>query len=93
MPVSELQRLKSRLMAGEVLPAIHTVGFFAEEQRSGPGERFLRQLSALTGGTFQVLHLWVPSKVSCVSSCGKHVQTRTNSPSGCQQCPACYLAG
>ena len=41
-------------MSGETLPTIHTVGFFAEEQRSGPGERFLRQLSALTGGSFQV---------------------------------------
>lgn len=41
-------------MSGETLPTVHTVGFFAEEQRSGPGERFLRQLSALTGGSFQV---------------------------------------
>lgn len=41
-------------MQGERVPVIHTVGFFAEEQRGGPGERFLRQLSALTGGTFQV---------------------------------------
>ena len=44
-------------MAGEALPTIHTVGFFAEEHRSGPGERFLRQLSALTGGSFQVCPL------------------------------------
>lgn len=42
-------------MAGEALPVIHTVGFFAEEQRSGPGERFLRHLAALTGGSFQVV--------------------------------------
>ena len=41
-------------MQGERVPVIHTVGFFAEEQRGGPGERFLRQLSALAGGTFQV---------------------------------------
>ncbi len=41
-------------MQGERVPVIHTVGFFAEEQQGGPGERFLRQLSALTGGTFQV---------------------------------------
>ena len=40
-------------MQGDRIPVIHTVGFFAEEQRGGPGERFLRQLSALTGGTFQ----------------------------------------
>lgn len=44
-------------MAGEALPTIHTVGFFAEEHRSGPGERFLRQLSALTKGSFQVCPL------------------------------------
>ena len=49
-----LQRLRTRVMQGERVPVIHTVGFFAEEQRGGPGERFLRQLSALTGGTFQV---------------------------------------
>lgn len=49
-----LQRVRTRVMQGERMPVIHTVGFFAEEQRGGPGERFLRQLSALTGGTFQV---------------------------------------
>ncbi len=48
-------------MQGERVPVIHTVGFFAEEQRGGPGERFLRQLSALTGGTFQV--------GTCTSAC------------------------
>ncbi len=55
-----LQKLRKRVMQGERVPVIHTVGFFAEEQRGGPGERFLRQLSALTGGTFQV---------SCLSYC------------------------
>ncbi|KAL0050091.1 hypothetical protein WJX82_004313 [Trebouxia sp. C0006] len=48
-----LEKLRKRVMQGERVPVIHTVGFFAEEQRGGPGERFLRQLSALTGGTFQ----------------------------------------
>ena len=49
-----LQKLRKRVTQGERVPVIHTVGFFAEEQRGGPGERFLRQLSAVTGGTFQV---------------------------------------
>ena len=49
-----VQKLRNRRIQGERVPAIHTVGFFADEQRGGPGERFLRQLSALTGGTFQV---------------------------------------
>lgn len=49
-----VQKVRGRIAQGERVPAIHTVGFFAEEQRGGPGERFLRQLSALTGGTFQV---------------------------------------
>lgn len=49
-----VQKVRSRVAQGERVPVIHTVGFFAEEQRGGPGERFLRQLSALTGGTFQV---------------------------------------
>lgn len=54
MPVDgAVQKLRARVMQGERVPVIHTVGFFAEEQRGGPGERFLRQLSALTGGTFQ----------------------------------------
>ncbi|KAL0042270.1 hypothetical protein WJX77_008145 [Trebouxia sp. C0004] len=48
-----LEKLRKRVMQGERVPVIHTVGFFAEEQQGGPGERFLRQLSALTGGTFQ----------------------------------------
>ena len=54
-----LQRVRARVMQGERVPVIHTVGFFAEEQRGGPGERFLRQLSALTGGTFQVSFLLI----------------------------------
>ena len=49
-----VQKVRARIAQGERVPVIHTVGFFAEEQRGGPGERFLRQLSALTGGTFQV---------------------------------------
>ena len=49
-----VQKVRCRFAQGERVPVIHTVGFFAEEQRGGPGERFLRHLSALTGGTFQV---------------------------------------
>ena len=49
-----VQKVRGRIAQGERVPVIHTVGFFAEEQRGGPGERFLRHLSALTGGTFQV---------------------------------------
>ncbi len=52
-------------MQGERVPVIHTVGFFAEEQRGGPGERFLRQLSALTGGTFQVSPLSYCPALTC----------------------------
>ena len=52
-------------MQGERVPVIHTVGFFAEEQRGGPGERFLRQLSALAGGTFQVSPLSYCPALSC----------------------------
>ena len=49
-----VQKVRIRIACGERVPVIHTVGFFAEEQKGGPGERFLRHLSALTGGTFQV---------------------------------------
>ncbi len=60
-----LQKLRKRVMQGERVPVIHTVGFFAEEQRGGPGERFLRQLSALTGGTFQVSPLSYCPALTC----------------------------
>ncbi|KAL3162910.1 hypothetical protein ABBQ32_009352 [Trebouxia sp. C0010 RCD-2024] len=48
-----LEKVRNQIAQGARVPVIHTVGFFAEEQRGGPGERFLRHLSALTGGTFQ----------------------------------------
>jgi hypothetical protein len=61
----KLQKLRKQVMQGERVPVIHTVGFFAEEQRGGPGERFLRQLSALTGGTFQVSPLSYCPALTC----------------------------
>jgi hypothetical protein len=40
---------------GRPLPPVHAVGFLTlGDARDGAGERFLRQLAAITGGTFQV---------------------------------------
>jgi hypothetical protein len=50
-----LEWVEEQQAAGRSCPPIHCIGFFPpNDTRGGAGERFLKQLAALTGGTFQV---------------------------------------
>lgn len=50
-----LEWVEEQKAAGRSCPPIHCIGFFPpNDTRGGAGERFLKQLAALTGGTFQV---------------------------------------
>lgn len=40
--------------AAEAVPPMHTIGFFPINAEGGNGERFLKQIALLTGGTYRV---------------------------------------
>lgn len=62
---SIFQTIEAGLIAGNSVPKIHTVGFFQKGQVENMGERFLKRLSEMTGGTYQVRRLPRQHLVPC----------------------------
>ncbi|KAK9813278.1 hypothetical protein WJX72_011826 [[Myrmecia] bisecta] len=92
-----LKEVESRLAAGERVLPIHTVGFFAHGERDGRGERFLRHLSSVTGGTFQEYDdtgftmckatAWVPPATPPQSQVAQTMPARDSDRLGIQSSP------
>lgn len=52
--VGILQMVENSVLSGNAVPRVHTVGFFQKGQVENLGERFLKRLSDITGGSYQV---------------------------------------